>query len=177
MTPPVLITPPSAPVVGLVDLKAHLRVDFDDDDALIAALETAAVAHLDGWQGVLGRAILPQVWRQEFEAGECPRLAMPDVSEIEATGYDGAGGVVAVTATLQRDLRGAWVEVTGNYHRLQIDFTCGLSAQKLPAAQAAVKMMVGHWYANREAVVTGTIASEIPMAVDALIGAMRWMDM
>lgn len=33
----------------------------------------------------------------------------------------------------------------------------------------AMLLLIGHWYANRESVVVGTITSEVPMAVDALI--------
>lgn len=33
----------------------------------------------------------------------------------------------------------------------------------------AILLLVGHWYANREDVVTGTIASQLPMGVHALL--------
>ncbi|MFP5432845.1 MAG: head-tail connector protein [Alphaproteobacteria bacterium] len=39
--------------------------------------------------------------------------------------------------------------------------------------KAAILLLVGHWYANREAVVTGTIATQLPMAVDALLAPLR----
>lgn len=37
-----LLTPPTAEPVSLVEAKLHLRVDFNDDDALITSLITAA---------------------------------------------------------------------------------------------------------------------------------------
>ena len=43
----VLIAPSSAPVVTLEEAKRHLRVDHDDDDALIAGMIAAAASHLD----------------------------------------------------------------------------------------------------------------------------------
>ncbi|WP_180191780.1 head-tail connector protein [Pseudomonas syringae] len=38
-----------------------------------------------------------------------------------------------------------------------------------PDVEQAVLLMVGHWYANREAVVIGTITSEVPLAVERLL--------
>lgn len=176
MTPPVLVTAPTTPVVALADLRAHLRVDHLDDDAVITSLEAAAVAHLDGWTGILGRAIRPQVWRQEFAAGEPVRLAMPDVTTITVVAFDAAGDEVSVTATLKADYRGPWVDVVGAYDTLRVTYTCAMTATQLPAAQIAVKLLVGHWYANREAVTVGAAPSELPFAVDALVKAMRWMN-
>jgi len=37
----------------------------------------------------------------------------------------------------------------------------------------AMLLLIGHWYENREAVVTGSTATELPMAVHALIGPHR----
>lgn len=175
MTPPVLVTAPASPVVDLADLKEHLRVDISDDDALITALETAAVAHLDGWKGILGRAILSQVWQQEFAAGECARLLMPDVVSVEVTGFDDLGSEVNVTGVLKYDFRGSYVEIEGNYATVTVDYTCAMPAQQLPAAQHTVKLLVGHWYEHREAV--GSAKVPLPIAVDALVTAMRWVDM
>lgn len=36
--------------------------------------------------------------------------------------------------------------------------------------QQAVKLLVGHWFENRESVVVGTTASEVPMSIQMLIG-------
>lgn len=176
MTPPVLVTAPTDPVVALADLKLHLRVDGDDEDDLIEAMEASAVAHLDGWTGTLGRAIMPQTWRQEFTSAECARLALPDVSAVTVTGYDSAGDEVAVTSVLKRDYRGAYVEVTGSYATVRVDYTCAMAAAQLPAAQIAVKLLVGHWYQNRETVSVGMSVSDMPYAVGALVAAMRWVD-
>jgi hypothetical protein len=35
----------------------------------------------------------------------------------------------------------------------------------------AMMLLIGHWYANRESVVTGTIATSVPDSVDALLSA------
>lgn len=176
MTPPVLVTAPTGPVVSLSDMKLHVRVDHDEDDGLITSLEEAAVAHLDGWRGTLGRAILPQVWRQEFDNGDALRLLLPDVTEVDVTAFNAEGAEVAVEAVLRQSFRGPYLEVDGGYSRLTCEYTCAMPATQLPAVIAAIKLLVGHWYANRETVVVGTSSSNLPLAVDALITAMRWRE-
>lgn len=171
MTVPVLVTPPTVKVVGVSDLKAFLRVDHDDEDDLIGALGDAATAWLDGWGGVLGRAIMPQTWRQDFEGPGPHVLAMPDV-DTETLVAMADGETVSVTT----EAVGAGLAVTaeGVSGSLQVTYACQMPAERLPAAQAAVKMLVAHWYVNREAVVTGLIATDVPMTVGALVAALRW---
>lgn len=52
-----------------------------------------------------------------------------------------------------------------------VTFVAGYgAASAVPEAiKAAIKLLVGHWYENREAVVTGTIATQLPLTVEALL--------
>ena len=52
-----------------------------------------------------------------------------------------------------------------------VTVTCAMPAEKLPSVQAAVKLLVGHWYLNREA--TGKGMAEQPFAVRALLEPLR----
>ena len=183
MTPPVLITAPTAPVVTLAEMKAHLRVDHSDEDALITALEQAAVAHFDGWKGVLGRAIMEQEWRQEFDEWGSFRLAMPDVTDIsvrycteETHGHSGEHVYDdAPDVTVTRDLRGVLVTASGPAtDNIRVEYTCAMPAQQLPAIKMAVMLLAAHWYENREA--AGPKLEAAPLAVDAIVTALRWMD-
>lgn len=134
------VTPPAAPVVSLLDMKEHLRVLHDDEDILIQSLTDAAVSWLDGWDGVLGRCIMPQTWRispADLGAG----FRLPDASEVVA---EPDGSLVV---------------------------TCAMPAEKLPSVKQAVKLLVGHWYQNREAV--GERMEAQPMAVRALLEPLR----
>lgn len=170
-----LITPPALHVVPTADLKLHLRVDHTDEDALITALEAAAVAYLDGWNGVLGRAMRQQVWRQEFSGWGDLQLAMPDVSTVAVTYLDGNGAEQpATSAVLRQTVSGPVVVASGpTAERIFVNMTCAMSAQMLPIAQMIVRLLVGHWYENRVTVVPGSV-SEMPMAATALIGSIRW---
>ena len=66
MLKPVLVSPPSVLPVTLSDMKNHSRVEAGDEDDTIEAYLTAATAHLDGYSGILGRALISQQWRQDF---------------------------------------------------------------------------------------------------------------
>lgn len=48
------------------------------------------------------------------------------------------------------------------------------SAESIPPSfKAAMLLMIGHSYSNREAVVTGVAAAELPMAVESLLWSSR----
>lgn len=167
----ILITPPVGPVVSLQDLREHLRVDGADEDALIVSLEAAAVAYLDGWGGVLGRAIKAQTWRAEVAAWGTYVLPLPDVSAVAVTYLDADGVEQPATSVTVR--QGA-VTIDGPAaDRIYINMTAALHPQYLPKLQLIVKMLVSHWYENRSPVSDGTM-QELPMAADALITSMRW---
>ncbi|NBA95510.1 head-tail connector protein [Pseudomonas sp. R5(2019)] len=49
-----------------------------------------------------------------------------------------------------------------------------MAAEDFPASfKAALLLLLGHSYASREAVVTGTIATELPFAVESLLWSSR----
>jgi hypothetical protein len=160
---PILVTAPTGSVVWLHSVKDHLRVTNDEDGALIAAMTQAAVAHLDGWTGVLGRCIGAQEWRVSVSAGGVV-LPMPDVT-LATAAYQAGPAVLAITATAL----GPRVEVT---EACDVTFVCEMRPGLLPVAQMAVKLLVGHWYENRSAV--GESGHEMPLALGAIIDAIRW---
>jgi len=82
---PVRTVAPANMPVSLSEAKAHLRVDHDDQDDLITAQIKAATAYLDGYAGILGRALITQTWRQDF-AGFAGRLPLPVSPVIAVVG-------------------------------------------------------------------------------------------
>lgn len=173
---PVLVTPPTDPVLSLDALKAHLRLATSSQDDALVDLVAEVTAYLDGWRGVLGRAMMPQRWAQQFDDWGYLRLAMPDVTNIVVTGRDEDDASVTPTvAILGQDHSGVYVVTDGDpIVRVVIEYTCGLPEQQLPEARALVKMIAAHWYENREAVMVGGAPVVLPMAAEALISAMRW---
>lgn len=160
---PTLIAAPIAQLVDVADAKAHCRVDHCEDDATIEAMIGAAVGHLDGWTGILGRCIMPQTWRVSVAKGAAV-LPMPDV--VTASGaYEAGPQDLAITASSA----GPMVTVTED---CDVTFSCAMPAALLPTVRVAVLLLVGHWYSNREA--AAVAMAETPLSVDMLVSQMRW---
>ncbi len=58
----VLVTAVAQEALTLAEVKLHLRVDDTADDALITSLIETARLSLEGADGWLGRALMPQTW-------------------------------------------------------------------------------------------------------------------
>ena len=94
----------------------------------------------------------------------CPILPMPDVTAASA-GYEAGAAVLVVKATSA----GPEIEIT---EACDVTFTCEMRPPMTALVAQAVKLLVGHWYANREA--AGAALAETPMAVDMILSAIRW---
>lgn len=168
---PRLVTPPASMPVSMVDMLTHLHVFHYDDDAYIGGLQAAAVAYLDAYGGVLGRCIMPQTWAVDVTGPGPHLLPFPD-----ATGIDVVADGAAVA--FEQALTGCGTVVTAadaaGDAAITITAVYGLPDQRLPAARALVQLIVGGWYQNRESVVIGSSAVELPMAAGALIAALKW---
>lgn len=90
---PVLVTPPGMLPVSLAKAKLHLHVDHNDDDALIEGLVRAATEHFDGWTGILGRCLVEQEWRQDYDAF-APCLPLPLGPVISITSVNVGGDTI-----------------------------------------------------------------------------------
>ncbi|MBA5779492.1 phage head-tail connector protein [Stappia sp. F7233] len=190
MLRPVRLSAPASTPVSLAEAKSHLRVEFDDDNELINSLVLAAVAHLEGWNGVLGRCLVTQIWRQDFGAwgNGCLRLPFPDVTSVTVKYFDRDNAEQTVPAEqfeILEDARGAFLRFIDAFagpslyedrsDPVQVSFAAGYGdAAAVPQSiKQAMLLLIGHWYENREAVNIGNITSVLPMAVDALLAPHR----
>jgi len=67
----ILVTAPSRYPVTLEEVKAHCRVETDDDDAYLDSLIEGATACLDGAGGFLGRCLVQQTWELQLPYWPC----------------------------------------------------------------------------------------------------------
>lgn len=171
-----LVTPPVWPV-SLADAKAHLRVETADDDALITAHIGAACEHVEH---VTGRAIATQTWElvmDRFPSGSIA-VPLPPLQSVNAITYIDTAGDTQVWAAANYSVDavggrvapayGASFPATRAVHNaVKVRFTAGYTA--LPAAiQAAVLLLVGDLYANREA------QQEVPLHENRAAERLLW---
>ncbi len=168
---PVRTVAPEVAPVSLAEAKTHLRVDFTDDDTLIGALIDAATAHIDGYTGILARALVTQTWQQDFcdwPGDRVLRLPLAPVASVSSVKYfDSANTEITVAETgnyaLLEDARGPYIKFTSDFaapalfderdDRIGVTFVAGYGgAAEVPAAiRAAVLLIVGDLYKNRDA--------------------------
>ncbi|HVY20471.1 MAG TPA: head-tail connector protein [Bauldia sp.] len=182
-----LITPPAIEPVLLDDAKAYLRLDADDDDALVTAAITAARVHVEA---LTRRCLIEQSWRVYLDQWPrrriVPLVPAPLISVESVTVYDAAGaphvvdeddyevdtvsvpGCLLLSAAVPvaaRQINGIEIELTAGYGPSSIDVPGPL--------RQAIMMLVAHWYEHR-GVVGHDRAGEIPPhGFDALIAPYR----
>jgi uncharacterized phiE125 gp8 family phage protein len=176
-----VVTPPAEEPVSLVEAKAHLREDGSDHDLEIGLLVSAARDHIEDVCGVYFAQQVVEATFGTFPPREI-QLRRPVIS-IDSVTYDDIDGVEQTVDAegYINDLAG-WVIPLNDWpatreaaSSVRIRFTVGYEdAADVPAPiKAAILLLVGHWYANKEAVIVGKTAVEAPMSVKALIAPYR----
>lgn len=188
---PVRTVAPAETLLSVADAKTHLRVEGSDEDGYVTGLVAAAEAYLDGFSGVLGRALVTQTWRRSFDQwpdGDVLRLPLGPLQSVSSiTYYDTAGSSQtwassnyhavsdAIGPCIVLDDAASWPNLDDRPDAVTVTWVCGYgAASAIPAPIVhAAKLMIGHWHANRETVNVGNISSELPFTVAALLTPFR----
>ena len=180
-----LTTAPASEPVTLAELKQHCRLEEsfnDEDDLLTAYLATArglVEKHAE-------RGLVDQTWTlyldcfpQEIELRKCPVSSATVV--ITYTDTDGTTQTLATDqyrvdhrsepARIQPAYGVTWPATRNQTNAVSVAFSVGYTSVPAEACMA-IKLLVGHWYRNREAV--GQVGSEIQLAYTSLVDSIRW---
>jgi len=189
MLNPVRTAAPLVSPVSLEDVRSHLRIDHTDEDPVLALYIDAATQYLDGPQGILGKSIVTQSWRQDYAGFASPLLLpiQPVQSVTEITYYD-AANVSAVLApsvyTLVPNAYGgpqivlaagqSWPSSYVRDDAVSVTFVAGYGDPLLVPApvRQAMLLLIGDWYARREMSGEAKL-SELPIAFHMLIANFR----
>ncbi|MCT8971217.1 head-tail connector protein [Microbaculum marinisediminis] len=181
----ILVTPPAAEPLSLADAKAFLKVEHDDEDALIGTLIAAARLHVEA---AIRRVLVTQAWRLVLDGwppGRTVEIPLSPVAAITAvTVYDRDGApavldpsayVADVSSFLARLMVRDTVAPGAAFNGVEIDFTAGYGdPADVPAPLVqAIRQLVAHWYETREPVAFGGPVAQVPGTVAALIAPYR----
>jgi uncharacterized phiE125 gp8 family phage protein len=182
---PILVTAPTETPITSEEAVLHLRIDTDDEDSLVDGLIDAAVAYLDGWTGRLGKCLVTQTWKQQYDLfAQRMRLPLDPVQSIASVKYQDINNATQTISSsnyqLLIDERGPYVEFNYNYTLpityaqeppIVIQFVVGYgSADQVPnALKQAMLLLIANWYKNREAVLDGYRVELLPGGVEALL--------
>ena len=159
-----VVTPPVGEPVSLAEAKLHLRVDVDDDDALISSIITAA---RQAAETVTGRQLMTARWKLVLDAfpacailvAKCPvqsvtsiqyldmngsSLTMPAADYVVDTAYEPA----RITPVFGK----TWPSTLPQIGAVSVTFDAGYgSASSVPEGiKSWIKLRVGSLYAHRE---------------------------
>lgn len=195
-------TAPAYEPVSLADMKNHLRVESDitSDDTLISALIAAAREWCENYtrRSFVSRTL---ELRMDCFPDEIllPRGPVLSIGSVQYTAQDGTLTSLAA-ADYQSDLYSLpgrilppfgsiWpIQKLGTMNSVLVTYDAGSvvgspsdeasSQENVPAgAKAAIKLLVGHWYENREQVVVANVQpANLPLAVTALLGPLEIRD-
>ena len=171
-----LKTAPSVEPVSLAEAKLHCKVDGTDDDALITALIVSARQQAEH---ATGRALVTQAWELSLETFPADGLEIPKspLATIDSITYlDTAGTRQTLVSTeyqvITDELLGrvipaydkTWPSCREIPGAVVVTFTAGYGlAVAVPSSiKAWMLLAVATLYGQREAVITGTISSELP---------------
>jgi len=183
-----LVTGPAIEPVTLEEAKAHCRVDTSDDDGLLADLVIAATRHVERFTH---RRLISQVFDDKRDAAPssvwespiAPVLSIGSVTYVDTAGAtqtwssalyrtDIPAGPTAGPARLTPIYGGSWPQTQDVINAFTVRFTAGYGTTAVSVPydiKAAIKLLVGHLYENREPVVIGNIVTAVPLAVDSLL--------
>jgi uncharacterized phiE125 gp8 family phage protein len=175
----------TAPVhgVSLTTVKAHLRVEGTDDDALIQVYLDAACAHIDGPVGWLDRAVWPQTMelRQNDFSGLSslpygPATSIVSIKYLDADGaeqtVDSGDYALANSGAVELAYNASWPNIRGDVEGVRVRYVAGYAALP-PAILSAVLLMIGDLYQNRETVGGDTGQIQMSTTVSALLAPFR----
>lgn len=191
----VLVTPPASYPVSVDEVKAHLRVDFTDDDAIIEAMLQAAIGYAETFTG---RSLIDQEFDLFLDAfpTDDAAIRIPNPPLIGVTGvyyrdsngdeqeFDSASYVFDTSpnekARLQLAYGASWPTIQERINAVRIRYRAGYLKPLSPAEadvpqaiSAAIKIIVGNLYEHRASVVVGQSVSEVPWSAMQLLRRYR----
>ena len=180
-----VVMPPTSDPVSLSEAKAHCREFGSDNDGLIAGYLAAARSHAEVYTG---RAFATQTLQLTIDGDwpeGCIALPRPPLQSVTSIQYTDTSGVLQTLAAdqyrvdttahqgvIQPAYGVTWPAVRDQSRTIVVTYVAGYTQIPDPIRQA-ILMLTNHYFENREAVIVGSSATELPLAVEPLLFRFR----
>ncbi len=184
-----LTTAPTREPLELPIVKDHVGLAESDasQNRLLTGLIRTARAYSEK---VTGRAWVTQSWTLTLDCFHTrillPKPPLISVTSITYIDSDGDSTILSsslydvstakMPGVIEPAYNQSWPTTRSDQEAVSILYQCGYGTTDaaIPAdAVAAMLLMIGHWFENREAVVTGTIATTMPQSATALLHGLK----
>lgn len=170
-----------ATLVDLTAAKAHLRKTDTSEDSIIGTYRTAAIGWVESYTGHIlsAREVTDAFheWGDYLTLRHQPITVDDPTPTLTVTYLDTEGDEIEYDSRVIRDQRYPWTiyppygdefPTLATNGTITVTYTAGYAAGEVPdALNAAILLLVGHWYSNRSAVDEGSF-EELPLAVQSL---------
>lgn len=184
-----LVTAPATEPVSIDEAKAQCRVSGTDEDTTLTSLISVAREKVEADSE---RALITQtrqLWIDRFpcDGHQIIDIACKPITSITSVMHVDAAGdwqtvssanyvtdLISAPARIQPVTGLAWPVARIQVNAVKVLFVCGgANAAAVPAmAKHAMKLLIGHWFENREAV--GKVPDEIALGYWSLIEGIKW---
>jgi uncharacterized phiE125 gp8 family phage protein len=155
------VAAPASNPVSLDEARSHCRADSADDTMLQVYLD-AAVAHVDGAEGTLGRCLVTQTWDYKLDAFPAEiKVPLPTLQTVTSVKYYDTAGVEQTWDSANYYVSGqrivpvdAWPDYdTDRPHPITVRFVAGYGDPEDVPAQAKwlILLLVEDAYRKRGA--------------------------
>lgn len=183
-------THPTTTVMATSDAKSHLNIDINDDDAYLGELIHAAESYCED---ATDRQFMTATYTMTLDyfprwVIDIPRPPLQSITSIEYVDHD-TGSTVTMSSSEYKVATNAYGKgrVSPAYNEVwpiprvemdavKITFVAGATSSSLVPRQAveAARLLVGHYYTNRTAVVaTGAVPQINKLGVEALLNQVK----
>jgi len=173
------ITAPASYPVTTADAKANGRIDYSDEDALIASLISAATSHAERYTGL---AFVAQTWEAVLDSFPAdldvtlgPIVSITSIKYLDIAGVEQTVPILdyvfdnaALTARIRPVV--SWPAAKKVINSVRVRFVVGSGCPD--EIKQAILMLVQHWWENRAAS-SESGAKEVPMATTMLLDLHR----
>ena len=178
-----LVTEPICYPLTLEEAKEHLRVDATTEDTYILGLVAMAVEYVEQatWRQLI-TATYDTYFASIPDSGilKLPRPPLQSVTGVyylDATGTEQTLAATDYRVCSTRDPGHVVIATFPSYladrdNSIRVRYVCGYGLQEdVPETlKVAMKLLIGEFYKNREATITGTIISALPIGIERVIG-------